>query len=239
MNTFPSVIVVPAAGAVEFGRHEPESISALIIDRQPLFQAALGNLLKAPPLHAHVIATRRSDEGLELIRTGSIGLVFCEVRAEPISGVELVRTLAQEMPAVRVVLLGDEDTDDAQFAAALPSPAAGIFTKNAGLDEFMAGVRAVIAGHRSIGAPLMTALVERLGKPQAQEARRAGNRLSPTELEILTMLGQAHSIPTIASVRGISNKTVRNHLAKIYRKLELHGRTEAMLWAARMGLTGT
>ena len=44
---------------------------------------------------------------------------------------------------------------------------------------------------------------------------------------------------TIAANRGISHKTVRNHLAKIYRKLELHGRTEAMLWAARMGLTGT
>ncbi|HEX2681166.1 MAG TPA: LuxR C-terminal-related transcriptional regulator, partial [Candidatus Dormibacteraeota bacterium] len=59
-----------------------------------------------------------------------------------------------------------------------------------------------------------------------------------TELEILAMIGQARSIPAIAASRGISNKTVRNHLAKIYRKLELHGRTEAVLWAARMGITG-
>jgi DNA-binding NarL/FixJ family response regulator len=50
------------------------------------------------------------------------------------------------------------------------------------------------------------------------------------------MIGRAQSVPSIASSRGISNKTVRNHLAKIYRKLELHGRTEAVLWAARMGL---
>ncbi len=53
------------------------------------------------------------------------------------------------------------------------------------------------------------------------------------------MVGKAQSIPTIAASRGISHKTVRNHLAKIYRKLELHGRTEAMLWAARMGLTSS
>ena len=45
------------------------------------------------------------------------------------------------------------------------------------------------------------------------------------------------TIGAIAARRGISHKTVRNHLAKIYRKLELHGRAEAVLWAARMGLT--
>jgi DNA-binding NarL/FixJ family response regulator len=51
------------------------------------------------------------------------------------------------------------------------------------------------------------------------------------------MIGRAQSVTSIATSRGISSKTVRNHLAKIYRKLELHGRTEAMLWAARQGLT--
>jgi two-component system, NarL family, nitrate/nitrite response regulator NarL len=235
------VVVVPAAGNSLNGRHEieSESISALIIDRQPLFQAALANLLQAPPLCAHVFATARSDEGLELVRSGAASLVFCELRAEPIAGIELVRILAEELPTVRVILLGEEDSDDAQFTAALPTAAAGMFTKSAGLDEFLVGVNAVIAGHRSIGASLMTAVVQRIGNSQVHDTRRVASRLSPTELEILTMVGQAHSIPTIAASRGISNKTVRNHLAKIYRKLELHGRTEAMLWAARMGLTST
>ena len=51
------------------------------------------------------------------------------------------------------------------------------------------------------------------------------------------MVGAARSIQAIAMTRGISQKTVRNHLANIYRKLELRSRTEAMLCAARMGLT--
>ena len=80
----------------------------------------------------------------------------------------------------------------------------------------------------------MALLLERL--PQQRIAQHQRNKLSPTELEILTMIGKAQSVPTIAASRGISNKTVRNHLAKIYQKLELHGRTEAVLWAARMGL---
>jgi DNA-binding NarL/FixJ family response regulator len=117
------------------------------------------------------------------------------------------------------------------------SPAAGLFTKDATLEEFLVGVGAVLSGHRAIGSSLMGKVMDRLARQPATEQRQNGNRLSPTELEILVMIGHAESIPAIAASRGISHKTVRNHLAKIYRKLELHGRTEAMLWAARTGLT--
>jgi DNA-binding CsgD family transcriptional regulator len=50
------------------------------------------------------------------------------------------------------------------------------------------------------------------------------------------MIAQADSVAVIAQRRGISQKTVRNHLASIYRKLAVRNRTEAILWAARRGL---
>jgi DNA-binding CsgD family transcriptional regulator len=59
------------------------------------------------------------------------------------------------------------------------------------------------------------------------------NRLSASERSILTMVGLAHSTRSIAAARGISPKTVRNHLANIYRKLQLKNRSEAILWSAR------
>jgi DNA-binding NarL/FixJ family response regulator len=207
------VVVVPApsleGSAWDWSRTRP--IETLVIDRQPLFLAALASLLGAPPVSARVSTTDRADVGLEMVRRDRMDLVLCEVRAEPVSGIELVRVLAEEKP--------------------------GIFTKDSGLDEFLVGVRAVLSGHRAIGAVLMSQLLTYLGQQPRSALRRNANHLSPTELEILAMIGNAQSIPTIAATRGISHKTVRNHLAKIYRKLELHGRTEAMLWAARMGLT--
>jgi len=238
-NTVRIVVVVPApAHSIALRPRSPSSVETLIIDRQPLFLAALGSLLEAPPLSAHVLACSRSDTGLEMVRSQAIGLVFCELRAEPITGVELVRALIDEKPDVPVILLGDEG-DKPQLAAALATNVAGVFTKSAALDEFLVGVRAVLSGHRAIGSGLIDQLVERLTMPLPRESRRLGGQLSPTELEILAMIGRAQSIPDIAASRGISHKTVRNHLAKIYRKLELHGRTEAMLWAARAGLTAT
>jgi DNA-binding CsgD family transcriptional regulator len=66
----------------------------------------------------------------------------------------------------------------------------------------------------------------------------AASRLSPAEREVLAMVGRGKSVPEIASVRQISQKTVRNHMASIYRKLDLKNRVEAMLFAARIGLVG-
>ena len=83
----------------------------------------------------------------------------------------------------------------------------------------------------------MDSVLIRLAQVPVVQAGRTAGKLSTTEIEILTMIGRAQSVQSIATSRGISSKTVRNHLARIYRKLELHGRTEAMLWAARTGLT--
>jgi len=122
------------------------------------------------------------------------------------------------------------------MSAALHTSVAGLFTKDARLDEFLVGVQTVLSGHRAVGSNLMSMVLARLSDTMPN-SRRAASQLSPTELDILTMIGEAKSIPVIAAARGISHKTVRNHLANIYRKLDLRSRTEAMLCAARMGLT--
>ena len=230
------MVVVPAASPRSaVASREGSHLRALVIDRQPLFLAALGNLLQAPPLCADVHTTLRSDAGLEMSHDRGFDLIFCELRSEPLSGTELIAALVHDHIDIPVILLGDAG-DESDLAIALDANAAGLFTKDAALHEFLAGVEAVASGHRAIGSGLLGRLIGRVDQ-QRHDTKRFPGQLSPTELEILVMIGHAQSIPAIAASRGISHKTVRNHLAKIYRKLELHGRTEAVLWAARMGLT--
>jgi DNA-binding NarL/FixJ family response regulator len=233
------VVVVPAGSPAgeAIAARPPRSITVLVIDPQPLFVAALGSLLAGPPLNARVLSAGRSDEGLEHVRRGEVNLVFCDVKAEPITGREMALLLGMEAPAVPLILLADIE-NQWLLATALSAGAAGLFTKQAGVDELMVGVNAVLSGHRAIGSSLMESVLNRLAQSPDPEPKRHGSTLSPTELEILTMIGRAQSVQAIATSRGISSKTVRNHLARIYRKLELHGRTEAVLWAARSGLTG-
>ena len=231
------MVVVPASASQLSGRRPRKGrIQALVIDRQQLFLAALGRLLAEPPISAEVRSASQSDRALELTRNIRLDLVCCELHSEPLSGTEVVRVLAEERPQLPVILLAD-DGDVSHFAGALASSVAGLFTKNADPGEFRVGVSAVLCGHRAIGSAVIGPLLARYAAPGPKEWQLPDNRLSPTELEILTMIGRAESIRAIAAIRGVSNKTVRNHLARIYRKLELHGRTEAMLWATRMGLT--
>jgi DNA-binding NarL/FixJ family response regulator len=238
------MVVVPgrSAGAENVPAFDPAEEVAdgpvvLVIDRQPLFLAALGSLLTSPPVRARLRFAPGSDVGMDIVARGGVDLVFCEVRAEPISALDLADRLAQLTPKVPVILLGDAE-DERLMTAALHSSVAGLFTKDAALDEFLVGVRAVLSGHRAVGANLMSRVLARLAQ-QPSPGRRPQSQLSATELDILTMIGEAKSIPAIAASRGISHKTVRNHLANIYRKLELRSRTEAMLCAARMGLTSS
>ena len=122
------------------------------------------------------------------------------------------------------------------MAATLAWPVSGFFTKTATIEELLAGVEAVLAGHRVIGELVLEGLLDRLAEANPSIPRGAAAQLSPTELDILTRVGRAQSIATIAANRGVSHKTVRNHLTNICRKLQLRGRAEVMLCAVRMGL---
>jgi DNA-binding NarL/FixJ family response regulator len=234
------VVVVPRHDGASTGRWDARpglGPSILVIDRQPLFVAALTSLLSESPIHGRVEFAPDTESGLAIALAGAFSLVFCEARAQPMSAVEVAECLAGRSPRVPVILLAEPD-DEQLLTGALNTSVAGMFTKDASVDEFLTGVIAVLSGHRAVGSRLMGRVIARLDESSVT-ARKSGHRLSPTELDILTMIGQAKSIPAIAASRGISHKTVRNHIANIYRKLELRSRTEAMLCAARMGLTGS
>jgi DNA-binding NarL/FixJ family response regulator len=208
----------------------------LLIDRQPLFRAALSRLLSAPPIKARIQVVDDSELGLDIARAGGVDLVFCDIKITPIPALTIAKELAMLEPAVPLIVLGERE-DEELMANALQGSVAGLFTKDSALDEFLDGVQAVMSGHRAVGANLMGQVLDRLSTKSRDTRRSGGGQLSPTELAILAQIGQARSIPAIAASRGISHKTVRNHLASIYRKLDLSSRTEAMLCAARMGLT--
>jgi DNA-binding NarL/FixJ family response regulator len=207
----------------------------LVIDRHTLVLAAVGRLLSGPPLNAEVMATTRSDDAVDLIERTPIQVVVCDVKAQPISGPALTTMLATRHPEVKVILLADTEGEPLLLASLL-SGAAGFFLKESGVDEFVAGVETVLHGQCVVDTALLgRALAKLAGKGDGRDPDPIG-QLSPAEYSILALIAQARSIRSIAETRGLSPKTVRNHLARVYRKLQVRNQTEAMLWAVRMGL---
>jgi DNA-binding NarL/FixJ family response regulator len=207
----------------------------LVVGRQRLFLAAIASLLSTPPLSADVRILTRTDAALEAMGEFTPDLALCEVRAVPLSGREFASALALRSPPTKVVLLADA-SDDEMLISAIHSGATGFFTKECPSDEFLEGVRAVLAGHFVVAQSLTR---RALGVVITRDVLSTGHSLgslSASERGILAMVGEAQSIATIAVARGISPKTVRNHLSNIYRKLGARNRTEAILCAARLGL---
>jgi DNA-binding NarL/FixJ family response regulator len=205
---------------------------ALIVGPYPLVLAAFARLLAGPPLNARVDITTHSDEAVVRALKGDFQLVFCDLRAEPVPGAEVAARLMRLRESTRVILLAEAE-DGPLLLTSLECGAAGFFTKDASADEFLEGVRAVRAGHYAVGRKLVKPALAMLAGGRQPDRGGQWNRLSASERSILTMVGLAHSTRSIAAARGISPKTVRNHLANIYRKLELKNRSEAILWSAR------
>ncbi len=211
-------------------------LQVLIVDRQPLFLAALAELITGACPQARVEIMTLSDRAIDVVSTHAIDLMFCEARAEPLAGPEVVARVNALGVNTRIILLSDPE-DRSLLVGALACGAAGFFTKNASPEEVMEGVDAVLAGHYVVGSDLVHPTLARLAEQGKVDRGNQLDQLSTAERNILLLVGQAQSIRTIAASRGISQKTVRNHLASIYRKLELRNRSEAILWSARMGLT--
>jgi DNA-binding NarL/FixJ family response regulator len=213
-----------------------DQLQVLLVDRRPLFLAALGELIKSAFPGARISTVTRSDQALSRAAERPIDLVFCEVGAQPLAGLELAARIGAAGLKTRVILLGDHE-DQQLLVGSLACGAAGFFTKDASPEEFLDGVRAVLAGHYVVGRNLLQHSLSRLaGKGRSDSTWQLG-QLSEAERSILILLGKAQSTRAIAASRGISQKTVRNHLASIYRKLEVRNRSEAIVWSARAGLT--
>jgi len=212
-----------------------DELRVMLVDRHPLFLAALAELIRAGFPRAVIDITTDSEDALFVARARPIELLFCEARARPLSGADLAARVRAEGLPTKVVVLGDAE-DQQLLVSGLGCGATGFFTKDAAPEVFHEGVKAVLAGHFVLGRELLPATLQRLAmKAQADTTGQIG-KLSQAERRILGMIGQAQSTRSIAASRGITEKTVRNHLASIYRKLRIRNRSEAIVWSARAEL---
>jgi len=225
------MLLVP--GSAGRGDFDEGPLRLLLIDRQELFLEGLGQLLSPPRLRAAVVTATRSDSACRLATSGQVGMVICECGAEPESGLSLAARLAVDAPSVPVVLLGERG-DERRLVEAFRAGVAGIFTKACIGEDLLRGVTAVLGGQRAMGVDLVPfALGE--GLPGSRSGDDPLDALSPAEQRIFVMLGQALTVAEISAACGLSEKTVRNHAAGIYRKMGFKNQTQVVIRAARIG----
>ena len=156
------------------------------------------------------------------------------------NGIELIRETAQRWPATDIMVItvfGDEK----YVLASIEAGATGYLLKGSLPDEFAAQIKQLVAGGSPISPLIARQLLRRFagGAParQRQEVVAATDTgLSPREAEVLSLITKGFSFAEIARLLTVSPHTITAHVKKIYQKLAVHSRGEAVYEASRMGL---
>lgn len=152
-------------------------------------------------------------------------VVLMDVHLPNLSGVEATARLKGILPKVQVIMITVYENSETVFKA-LRAGACGYLLKRASPDEIIAAIKEVTEG----GAP-MTSEIARMVVAAFQQPvpRPATDVLSRRETEILELLAKGFANKEISNTLHISVETVRTHLRKIYEKLHVHSRTEAVV----------
>jgi DNA-binding NarL/FixJ family response regulator len=164
-------------------------------------------------------------------------LILMDVTMPVLDGIEATRRLRHSAPEARVVILtmhGEEDMID----QALRAGAVAYLLKDCSTDQVAETLRAAAAGETDLSADLARSLLAELHGPGPAPTAEgaAATVLSQREAEVLQLFADGCSTVEVGQKLFISAKTVKNHLASIYEKLDARDRTQAVLTAVRMGI---
>jgi DNA-binding NarL/FixJ family response regulator len=157
-------------------------------------------------------------------------VVLMDLVMPRLDGVAAMRELQKRAPATRVVVL-TSFLDDERLLPAIRAGAAGYLLKNVEPRELARAVRLAAEGEALIDPAVAARLVDSLGADSGREEPE----LTPREQEVLDLIGRGFANKRIALELGIAEKTVKTHVGHVLAKLGVSDRTQAALYAARLG----
>jgi len=171
------------------------------------------------------------------LRTQQPDVIVVDVDPAALGDLEIVHRVRTASPQGRIIVLS-ERADGQQVLDAMRLGVHAFLRKPDGLRDIVPTLERVLSGERVIASDLERSAVLELGRfaRQARRGSEVGASLTPREREILELLAEGFTMQQIGRRLGISPRTVETHVAKLYRKLEVRTRVQAVSRAAALGL---
>lgn len=200
-------------------------LRVLIVDDHAMVRLALAQAIQQQPDLTLVGEAENGARALELFRQLRPDVVTMDFKLPDCTGDQVTAALRAEFPDARVVLLSILETQESIWRATAAG-ALGYVSKSVEIDEVIAAVRTVAAGDRHYSPGLAGKLA----------ARRDSESLSPREQEVLAQIVAGASNKEIMAALHMSQSTVKHHLERIFAKLGVNDRTQAVTAAVQRGI---
>jgi DNA-binding NarL/FixJ family response regulator len=210
--------------------HDGEPIRVAIIEDQPRIREGLRALIDGTPGYRCTSSFGSMEEALEKIGDALPTVVLVDIGLPGMSGIEGIRRLKQRYPGVLLVMLTIYD-DDQRIFEAICAGACGYMLKSTPPARLLDSLREVVSG----GAPLSPHVARRVMElfRDSRPPAHADYGLTPHELRLLALLVDGHNFKTAAVETGVSTSTVAWYMRRIYEKLHVHSKSEAVAKALR------
>jgi DNA-binding NarL/FixJ family response regulator len=217
-------------------------VKVLLADDHDLFRKGLRRLLESEEEINVVGEARNGIEATEKARELGPDVVLMDIKMPKIDGIQATYQIKNDCPGAEVIVLSMYDDDEHLFRA-IKAGARGYLMKSTSIREVVGAIKAASRGESLFNPTIARRILDEFAVEKSNGNKQDGHagedffyNLTGRELEILGLLARAKTNRQIAKSLFIAEKTVKNHISNIYRKLQVNTRTEAMLKAAKLDL---
>jgi DNA-binding NarL/FixJ family response regulator len=210
----------------------------LIVDDHALVRRGMNYVVKEGFPDAEVTEAESASVALEQLRSGNVpDLALVDVRMPDLDGLELLRAIKAEWADIPVIMLSTYENAP-YVKRALADGAAGYLLKEATPEDLSQAINVALSGSGNVLSPrvIQNLFEDQQADGTSVNGRRNEYSLTEREHDILALLAEGRSNRDIAQRLFLSEKTVKAHLAAIFRKLGVTNRTQAAMVAVQMGV---
>jgi DNA-binding NarL/FixJ family response regulator len=209
-------------------------IRILVVDDHMVVREGLCALLI--PYNGMEVVGEAADgaEAIEKARLLQPDVILMDLNMPVKGGLDAISEIIKENPQARILVLTSYD-EESQLSAAIKAGALGYLSKNSLAQELLHAIRGVAMGSLSVSPNATQVLLQNLHQSDPPPPSPL-SALTERELDVLRGLAQGYTDQKIAETLNIEKTTVRSHIKSLLNKLELENRTQAALYAVKMGL---
>ena len=219
---------------------EPDSkIRIIIVEDHRLFREGLRLILSGEGSFEIVGESVNGLQAIDVISDLKPDVVLLDISMPVLDGIQVIPIIKQKSPETKALMLTASE-DQGNILEALKAGAKGYLSKNTTISGLIKAIKVVNKGQLWVERKLIARyfngdITADIGREDRQEKTKG--ELTPREQDVLRLLIKGFTNKKIANDLFISEKTVKSHLNKIFKKLNVNRRLDAILYAIKLGFT--